>query len=550
MSKSSANSSQRSSLIHRHESVLFGAILVVLLLTTLLDTQHNYYHNTWTSAVDITRQTSMLGIFALGAAIVIIAGGIDLSSGSVIAFSGTTCATIMLLLAPEEMIGAQPVGLGVIMIAITGTLFVGFLIGSLHAWLITTVGLPPFVATLATLVGLRSFSRAIVENITEAVIGAPTTQIQIFDSSFRYLATSVWIPAALFIGLAALCWLLLSRTVTGRHLYALGGNEQAARLSGIQTDRLKWLAYCLSAILSSIAGIIYIAEESVADPQTLGRGYELNAIAAAVVGGCSLQGGIGTIPGTLLGALFLRSVIDGVAKVIKTGADVYEGLIVGCVVVFAVAFSQTRTQSRGMRFFAGPLGLVTILNLSILAAALAALIGPTFLGSLMSLLRLSDAHLEATHLAALAGFGTLALLMLARSRTSSRWRARLTVVLAVCLVVGASVYNAALPGLRYQAAIDAISTAGGTMEKVHDGTAADFTATSLDDATLKKIAGRLEHLTDLVELRLASTRVTDEGLLAVKVLRTLRRLDVSNTSVTAARIRQLKRTVPNLDVTR
>src|SRR5262245_40291156 len=81
-----------------------------------------------------------------------------------------------------------------------------------------------------------------------------------------------------------------------RHLYALGGNEQAARLSGIQTDRLKWLAYCISAVLSSIAGILYIGDQSVADPQTLGRGYELNAIAAAVVGGCSLQGGAGTIP--------------------------------------------------------------------------------------------------------------------------------------------------------------------------------------------------------------------------------------------------------------
>src|SRR5205807_4382724 len=164
-------------------------------------------------------------------------------------------------------------------------------------------------------------------------------QISIANKHFSYLSESLWIPALVCVLLAAATWLLMSLTVTGRHLYALGGNENAARLSGIRTDRLKWLAYCLSAVFSSIAGILYIGDQSVADPQTLGQGYELNAIAAAVVGGCSLTGGVGTIPGTALGVLFLRTVIDGVAKVIKTGADVYEGLIVGSVVVIAVALT-------------------------------------------------------------------------------------------------------------------------------------------------------------------------------------------------------------------
>jgi ribose/xylose/arabinose/galactoside ABC-type transport system permease subunit len=275
-----------------------------------------------------------------------------------------------------------PLGLGTISLAITGTLLAGLLIGSFHAWLITVVSLPPFIATLATLVGLRSLGRALVENVTLATWGGRSTQIQIYDARFRYLATSVWIPVLLFVMLAALAWVLLSRTVVGRHLHALGGNEQAARLSGIQTDRLKWLAYCASALLSSIAGILYIGDQSVAAPQTLGQGYELNAIAAAVVGGCSLRGGVGTIPGTVLGVLFLRTVIDGVAKVIKTGADVYEGLIVGSVVVVAVAFTQFRQAGRrGKRFLSGPLGYVTALNLSLLAGVLAALLAPkTVLG--------------------------------------------------------------------------------------------------------------------------------------------------------------------------
>ena len=359
----------------RPEWGLILAIATVVVLTALVDQRHNYWYNPADSAVNILRQTAMLGIFALGSAIVIISGGIDLSSGSVIAFSGSICATLMVLLAPEQMKTAQLVGLGTITAAIAGTLVVGLLIGSLHAWLITVIGLPPFIATLATLVGLRSLGRAIVENVTAATWGGRSTQIQIYDSQFRYLAMSVWIPVVVFIILTALAWLLMSRTVVGRHLHALGGNEQAARLSGIRTDRLKWLAYCISAVLSSIAGIVYIGDQSVAAPQILGQGYELNAIAAAVVGGCSLRGGIGTIPGTVLGVLFLRTVIDGVAKVIKIGADVYEGWIVGCVVVIAVAFMQFRQAGRrGKRFLSGLLGLVTIVNLSLLAGVLAALL--------------------------------------------------------------------------------------------------------------------------------------------------------------------------------
>lgn len=353
----------------RHELALFFAIIVVLILTTLMDSQHSYWNNPGPSAVDILRQTALLGIFALGAAIVIISGGIDLSSGSMIAFSGTICATLMLVLAPEEMKSAEPVGVWVITLAILGTMVVAFLIGSLHAWLITSLGLPPFVATLASLVGLRSVGRALVEYVNNGA-----SQINIFDEQFRYLATSVWIPVLIFVVLSALTWIFMTRTVLGRHIYALGGNEDAARLSGIRTVRLKWVAYCLSAFLSAIAGILYVGDQSVAAPESLGRAYELNAIAAAVVGGCSLHGGVGTIPGTILGAFFLRIVIDGVAKIIKSGADVYEGLIVGIVVVFAVALSQFREAAAvGRRFFVGALGLVAIVTLSAVAGAVAML---------------------------------------------------------------------------------------------------------------------------------------------------------------------------------
>jgi ribose/xylose/arabinose/galactoside ABC-type transport system permease subunit len=362
---------------------LLIAIVVVIVATGFVDSNHNYWVKPWESAVDIARQTALLGIFALGAAIVIIAGGIDLSAGSMIAFSGTTCATILVLLAPEAMKDATPLGPAVISAAIGGTLIVGFLVGTLHAWLITSIGLPPFIATLATLVGLRSLSRSICENVTQSVFGGKSTQIQIYDTSFRYLANSVWIPCVIFVVLAIIFAILLQKTVVGRHVYALGGNEVAARLSGIRTERIKWLAYCLGTFTSSIAGILYIGDQSVADPQTLGRGYELNAIAAAVVGGCSLQGGVGTMSGTVLGALFLRVVIDGIAKVIKTGADVYEGLIVGIVVVVAVALTKFRAgAARGRETFSGLLGVVAIIGLSLFAATLLTLVAGTTAGAI------------------------------------------------------------------------------------------------------------------------------------------------------------------------
>jgi ribose/xylose/arabinose/galactoside ABC-type transport system permease subunit len=360
---------------HLNEIGLLAAIVAVVAVTTLFSDA--YRDKPLQNAQEILRQTSLLGVFALGAAIVIISGGIDLSSGSVIAFSGAVCASIMLALAPVDESGApntRDLGLSILAVAIAGTLVVGFLIGTLHAWLITVVGLPPFVATLASLVGLRSLARVLVQEVTTALMPTGrTTQIYIYDEAFSRLGVTWWIPLGVFLTLSLLCWLLLSRTIVGRHLYAMGGNEAAARLSGIRTDHLKWLAYCLGAMTASIAGILYMAEVRTAYPAVQGLGYELNAIAAAVVGGCSLQGGVGLIGGTMLGVLFLRVVIDAVAKLVKVGADEYQGIIVGVLVVLAVAFNELRRGGRGAgkQFFPGTLGILAIGILTVLAGALA-----------------------------------------------------------------------------------------------------------------------------------------------------------------------------------
>jgi ribose/xylose/arabinose/galactoside ABC-type transport system permease subunit len=356
------------------ELALLLAIVVAILVTAVVDSNHSYYVRPLESLRDIARNTALLGIFSLGAAVVIIAGGIDLSSGSMIALSGTVCATTMLALAPTEMMAFKPVGPLIVTVACGASLLTGFVVGTLHTWLITVVRLPPFIATLATLVGLRSFARAICESSTATLTPTKSALINVADPIFKTVRDNVWIPVAVFLVLAAVTWLLLSRTVLGRHLQALGGNEQAARLAGIRTTNVKWFAYCFGAMTAALAGLFYVANEAVAAPVNQGRGHELNAIAAAVVGGCSLSGGVGTVPGTVLGTVFLRVVIDAVSKIIKTGADVYEGLIVGIVVVLAVTFAQTGHASRhDRRLLPGGLGLCTIPILAVLAGSLTAM---------------------------------------------------------------------------------------------------------------------------------------------------------------------------------
>ncbi len=358
-----------------NELGLLLAVIVVIATTAVAD--DSYVEKPGQNAAELLRQTSLLGIFALGAATVIISGGIDLSSGSVIAFSGAVCTSIIIILAPRDELG-NPVTTDlngwILVAAVGGTLMTALIVGSFHAWLITVVGLPPFVATLASLVGLRSLARVLVQDVTEAVTAqGRTTQIYIYDESFHSWGSDWWIPLIIFLVLSAVIWLLLSRTVVGRHLYALGGNEEAAKLSGIRTENLKWLAYCIGTVTASIAGILNSSYVGMSDPATQGMGYELNAIAAAVVGGSSLAGGIGTVPGVMLGALFLRVVIDSVAKTVKTNPDEFQGLIVGVLVVLAVAFNELRGAGWVKRsFFPGALGTANVFVLALLGGVICA----------------------------------------------------------------------------------------------------------------------------------------------------------------------------------
>ncbi|MAR13121.1 MAG: ribose ABC transporter permease [Blastopirellula sp.] len=357
---------------YRNELGLLVAIICVVGFTLVFN--KSYLEAPGRNLTNILHQTALLGIFALGAAIVIIVGGIDLSSGSMIVFAASVCALVLMACAPVDPATGTPqtddiTGWWPVVLAIGATLIVGLMVGTLHTWLITVVQLPPFVATLASLVGLRSFAKVLNPAVSK-VLGSEVTKVRADAESF-VLLSEWWVALTVFLVLSAACYFLMSHTVWGRHLYALGGNEEAARLSGIRTNRMKWLAYSIGSVTASIAGILYLAKIGAANPATLGVGYELNAIAATVVGGCSLRGGIGLIPGVMLGVLFLRVVIDSINKVVRNGSDDYQGMIVGFLVVLAVAVNELRRGGGGgqrKQFFPGMLGVAVIPILSLLVA--------------------------------------------------------------------------------------------------------------------------------------------------------------------------------------
>ena len=285
-----------SSLARRHRNE-FGLLLAICVVLGTAIVSNESWQNERTQALNakiLVRSASVLGIYALGAGVVIISGGIDLSAGSVIAFSATACGGALLFLADKTSSG-QPdmihLTWGMVSLAILFSLAVGAVIGSFHAWLITSIRLPPFVATLASLVGLRSLARLLIPDLMAASSGgtmnASKITVQDGDRVLRGLFDSWYVPPIILLVLAFCMWVFLAKTVVGRHLYALGGNEEAARLSGIRTDRLKWLAYCISSLTASLAGVLLLAETGTADPSTQGLGYELYAIAAAVIGGCA-----------------------------------------------------------------------------------------------------------------------------------------------------------------------------------------------------------------------------------------------------------------------
>ena len=277
---------------------------------------------------NILRQISTNALLAFGMTFVILIGGIDLSAGPLLAFSGVFAAYVMGNL-------GWP-----IWAAIAGSIILCSMVGMLNGVIVTKTGIAPFVVTLSVQQIFRGFAMLLAN-------GAP---IRIRDQGFINIGTTyigpVAFPVIYMIIIMALCYVVLNKTQFGRHIYALGGNKTAARFAGIRTQRIEVMVYALSGFLAGIAGIVLAARMTAGVPAT-GDGYECDAIAAVVLGGASFTGGIGTIGGTLIGAIIIGVLNNGLNML--NVASFWQYVAKGVVILLAVMVDVLRKQSKDKR---------------------------------------------------------------------------------------------------------------------------------------------------------------------------------------------------------
>ena len=290
---------------------------------------------------NLARLVAFLGLIALGQGLVIVAGGIDLSVGAVV---GLSALLIALLAGPgplpsglASILPAHPLGVGSTVVLVLAAMV---LFGAIQGRMITRLGLQPFIVTLGGMMALRGIAHVLTRGGT-AGLGPG-------HDAFRALAAStvlgsVPVPVVVLLVAALLVHALLHHTVLGQSLYAIGRNEEAARYSGIDVARAKRIAYTACAGLAAAAGVLYAAYLPSVQP-AFGTAFELYAIAAAVLGGCSLRGGEGTVAGILAGAVLMRLITNGINLL---GISTHWELVVIGVVIVAAAVLDVAVRRRG-----------------------------------------------------------------------------------------------------------------------------------------------------------------------------------------------------------
>ena len=265
---------------------------------------------------NVLKQASLLGFVALGMCFVLIAGGLDLSVGAVVALSSVLVAGLAATLPPI---------LGIHIALIAGTL-----VGVLNGILITTFNLQPIIVTLSSMAIVRGIAMAYSDS--RPIFGTlPEELFLLFDG----VVLGLPVPALLFFLASAMAVFFLRFTSLGRQIYQVGGNEEAARLAGIDVARVKITTYALSGFLSAFAGLMLVARMQSGEAVRTGIGWELDAIAAAAIGGVSLMGGIGTVSGTLCGALIIGMMANAFNLM---GVNPYwQRIVIGIILAVAVA---------------------------------------------------------------------------------------------------------------------------------------------------------------------------------------------------------------------
>lgn len=296
--------------VYQHSSLF--VFLLLILTTSVLTSDFLTVGN----LLNILRQSSTNGLIAFGMTIVILTAGIDLSVGSILAFSGTAVTLLL-------QSGMHP-----LLTFIFGIL-IGALIGASNGVLIAYGKLQPFIVTLSTMTIFRGLTLVITKGKPVSILGSG----KLFENLGSGYFLGIPMPVYILFFFCVVLWFLLHKTVLGRYIYALGGNERASYIAGVKNNKIKIFVYAMSGVLSTIAGMILISRLSSSQP-TLGVGFELEAIAAVVIGGTTLAGGRGRITGTLLGLLII-GVLNNSLNLLGV-TSFYQQVVKGLVILIAV----------------------------------------------------------------------------------------------------------------------------------------------------------------------------------------------------------------------
>lgn len=306
------------------QGLAFGTLVVLLIFFSIAST--NFF--TWSNISGILLATAVIGILALGTTFVITTGGIDLSIGT-----GMTLAAVIT--------GVVAVNLGMpLVVGVIAGIATGALMGFINGFNVAYLKLPPFIATLAMMM--------VAQGLALVISGVRPIYFSTVPG-FKDIAIGTLIPGLpnavlIMFALAAIAYFLFSKTVFGRFTVAIGSNEEATRLSGVNTNRWKVIVYTVAGIFTGIAGVVIAARLDSAQPQ-LGVGYELQAIAAVIIGGTSLLGGRGSIVGTLIGALIMSVLINGL-RIMSIQTE-WQNVVVGVVIAIAV-FADSLRNRKGL----------------------------------------------------------------------------------------------------------------------------------------------------------------------------------------------------------